>query len=63
MRRASRVVLNAKPDGPYELRTDVTIVRYPDRYSDKRGRQIWTDALKLLDEYREQRQPTAKRHA
>ena len=49
MRRASRVVL----DG-HELRTDATIVRYPDRYSDKRGLQIWTDVLDLLTKYRQQ---------
>ena len=54
MRRSSRVVLNADRDGPYELRTDVTIVRYPDRYSDKRGLQIWTDVLRLLEQYQEQ---------
>jgi hypothetical protein len=54
MRRASRVVLNASPDGPYELRTDATIVRYPDQYSDKRGRQMWTEVLDLLAQYRQQ---------
>ena len=37
MRRASRIVLNADPRGTHELRTDCKIVRYPDRYSDKRG--------------------------
>ena len=56
MRRASRVVLNADPDGPYELRTDATIVRYPDRYSDKRGRQMWADVLDLLAQYRQQQE-------
>lgn len=50
MRRASRVVLG----GQNELRTDVTIVRYPDRYSDKRGEQIWADVLKLLEQYQQQ---------
>ena len=54
MRRASRVVLNAERDGPYELRTDVTIVHFPNRYADKRGQQIWADVLKLLEQYREQ---------
>jgi hypothetical protein len=43
MRRASRVVL-----GAHELRTDATIVRYPDRYSDKRGVKIWSDVIELL---------------
>jgi hypothetical protein len=48
MRRASRVVLNARPDGPYELRTAHRIVRYPDRYMDKRGANIWARVLELL---------------
>ena len=32
MQRASRIVLNATLDGTHELRTDVTMIRYPDRY-------------------------------
>ena len=63
MRRASRVVLNANSGGPYELRADATIVKHPDRYSDKRGQQIWSDVLKLLEQYREQQQKdSAERH-
>ena len=27
--------------GTHELRTDSKIIRYPDRYTDKRGAQIW----------------------
>ena len=37
MRRASRIVLNATADGTHELRTDAKIIRFPDRYTDKRG--------------------------
>ena len=48
MRRASRVVLNARADGTHELRTDVSIVRYPDRYTDKRGIKIWNEVTGLL---------------
>jgi hypothetical protein len=51
MRRASRIVLNAHPSGTHELRTDHTIVCYPDRYSDKRGAQIWTKVLRLLADH------------
>ena len=51
MRRASRVVL----DG-HELRTDATVVRYPDRYSDRRGEKIWQDVLGLLAQYRQQQE-------
>jgi DNA polymerase-1 len=56
MRRASHIVLNAEPDGPYELRTDATIVRYPDRYVDKRGVAMWARVMELLDLYQEQEQ-------
>jgi hypothetical protein len=51
MRRASRIVLNPTADGTLELRTDAKIVRYPDRYSDKRGEQMWARVLELLAEY------------
>jgi DNA polymerase I len=50
MRRASRIVLNADPSGRHELRTDFKIVRYPKRYSDKRGAEIWAKVLRLLAE-------------
>jgi hypothetical protein len=48
MRRASRVVLNRDASGTIELRTDYKIVRYPDRYSDKRGAKIWDEVVELL---------------
>lgn len=48
MRRASRVVLNHDTSGTIELRTDAKIVRYPERYSDKRGAKIWDDVMALL---------------
>src|SRR5262249_21724064 len=48
MRRASRIVLNADANGSHELRTDAAIIRYPDRYSDKRGAKIWTEVTELL---------------
>jgi DNA polymerase I len=54
MRRASPIVFNDKADGPYELRTDAVIVRYPDRYMDKRGVQIWEQMTELLAHYRQQ---------
>ena len=51
MRRASRIVLNADAAGTHELRTDAKIIRYPDRYTDRRGDEIWRRVLQLLDEY------------
>ena len=53
MRRASRIVLNATADGQHELRTDVEIVAYPQRYCDKRGAEIWNRVLALLGAERE----------
>jgi len=50
MRRASRIVLNADAIGTDELRTDAKIIRYPDRYSDRRGDAIWVRVLGLLAE-------------
>jgi hypothetical protein len=44
MRTASRVVL----DG-FELRTDATIIRYPDRFDDPRGSVMWRRVMRLLD--------------
>jgi hypothetical protein len=51
MRRAARAVLNADAAGSHELRTDATIIRYPDRYSDKRGVKIWAEVVELLAKY------------
>jgi len=43
MGQASDLVL-----GGFVLRSDVNIVRYPDRYSDKRGVQMWDRVMRLL---------------
>jgi hypothetical protein len=45
MAEASRLVL-----GGFELRTDVSITRYPDRYMDPRGVVMWDRVTKLLKE-------------
>jgi hypothetical protein len=47
MRRASRVVLG------FEMRTDAKIVRYPDRFTDSRGAELWETVLRLLAERRQ----------
>jgi DNA polymerase-1 len=44
MAEASRIIL----DG-FELGTDVHTIRYPNRYSDKRGAVMWERVTKLLD--------------
>ena len=53
MRRASRIVLNADAAGTHELRTEAKIIRYPDRYTDRRGDEIWRRVLQLLGEYQQ----------
>ena len=60
MRRASRLVLNPTADGTLELRTDVRIIRYPDRYSDKRGEEMWSRVMELLAEYQRQQAQAAR---
>jgi hypothetical protein len=45
MAEASEVVL----DG-FNLRTDVEIVRYPDRYIDDRGKKMWDEVMALIAE-------------
>jgi DNA polymerase-1 len=55
MRRASRIVLNNTADGTHELRTDAKIIRYPNRYFDKRGAEVWNNVLKLLEQHQRQK--------
>jgi DNA polymerase family A len=43
MAEASRVVLAG-----LELRTDATLIRYPDRYSDPRGAVMWDRVIRLI---------------
>jgi DNA polymerase-1 len=45
MAEASRAVL----DG-FEIRTDVHVVRYPERYEDDRGRVMWRRVMELLEQ-------------
>jgi DNA polymerase-1 len=45
MAEASRIVL----DG-FSLRSDVELIRYPDRYADERGKVMWKSVMDLLDE-------------
>jgi hypothetical protein len=52
MRRSSRVIFNPTADGTFELRTSVKIIRYPDRFTDPRGTELWDTVLKLLAERR-----------
>jgi hypothetical protein len=62
LRRASRVILNPTTGGTFELRTDFKIIRYPDRFTDPRGTELWETVLRLLAE-RQQRQEAAAREA
>jgi DNA polymerase-1 len=54
MEQASRAVL-----GGFTLRSDAAaIVRYPDRYMDKRGKAMWERVVRLIEE--REREPGAK---
>ena len=44
MRRASRAVL-----GGFEIRADAVIVKYPERYMDERGSEMWERIMRLLE--------------
>jgi DNA polymerase I len=48
MAEASRAVL-----GGFEVRTDVKIIRYPDRYTDPRGTVMWDRVMKLIAKRRQ----------
>jgi len=43
MEEASKVVLAG-----FALRTEAVVVRYPDRYIDKRGKDFWNKIVNLL---------------
>jgi hypothetical protein len=43
MAEASEAVLSG-----FRLRTDAQVVRWPDRYMDKRGREFWERVTALL---------------
>ncbi len=49
MAQASTVVLEG-----FALRSDVDIVRYPERYSDERGTQMWETIVQILNRQRPQ---------
>jgi hypothetical protein len=44
MAEASRALLNGR-----ELATDVSVVKWPDRYSDKRGQVMWDRVTEILE--------------
>jgi len=45
MTETSRVVLKG-----FELATDAVVVRYPDRYADKRGTKMWAAVTSLIEQ-------------
>jgi DNA polymerase-1 len=45
MAEASRIVLAG-----FEIKTDVKLIRWPDRYADERGAEMWRRVLRLLGE-------------
>src|SRR5262249_17885757 len=63
MRRASRVILNPTADDTFELRTDAKIIRYPDRFTDSRGAELWDPVLRRRAERQRRQQDEAERRA
>jgi DNA polymerase-1 len=43
----------------FALRSDVKIVRYPDRYMDPRGAVMWRRVLELIEQVEQQRRRRA----
>jgi DNA polymerase I len=43
MQKASKIIL-----GGFELQTEAKIIRYPDRYTDKRGIEMFAKVMQLL---------------
>ena len=58
MAEASRIVL-----GGFEVRTDVKIIRYPERFSDKRGTRMWDDATRSVEEAEEEEEEAGRQVA
>jgi DNA polymerase I-like protein with 3'-5' exonuclease and polymerase domains len=56
MEGASRAVL-----GGFTIRTEAKIVRYPERYTEKRGTQMWEKLVQLLDLEGDESSPTMGR--
>jgi hypothetical protein len=54
MAEASRIILAG-----FELGTDAHLIRYPDRYSDGRGRVMWNRVLTLIDQRTEAQRAVA----
>jgi hypothetical protein len=52
MAEASRFVLAG-----FELGTDVKVVRWPDRYADPRGTEMWDRVCRLVEEVEEPSHP------
>jgi hypothetical protein len=46
MTQASTLVLG--PENP--IRTEAKVIRYPERYSDKRGIETWDKIINILNE-------------
>jgi len=53
MAEASRVVL-----GGFKLRTDADVIRWPDRYADKRGQAMWATVMRQLESIEIVAEPT-----
>jgi hypothetical protein len=57
-----RLMLKSTVNGMHKLRPVANVVRFPDRYADPRGAEIWDRVTELLDRHR-QRQEVNERKA
>jgi len=48
MEKAGRIILNG-----FTIKSDVEIIRYPERYADKRGTDMWETVTGLLQSYQD----------
>ena len=47
--------------GGFQIGTDVDLIRWPGRYSDGRGAEMWNTTMALLDRLSPTAQPSRKR--
>jgi hypothetical protein len=55
MVRASRIVLNRNAGGSLALRSSAETIKYPHRFTDARGTEIWDRVIDLLAAYQQQK--------
>jgi hypothetical protein len=55
MVRASAIILNEHAGGNLALRSSAETVKYPNRFTDSRGTEVWNRVMELLASYQQQK--------